>query len=67
VLVLQRKPGESIKIGDDIEITLVRVGPNSCRLGITAPRDVPIIRTELGEWVQPLPAEAAGPIEGDGE
>lgn len=47
MLVLSRKPSEIIQIGQDIFITVVRIGPNTVRLGITAPRDVYIMRTEL--------------------
>lgn len=63
MLVLSRKPGESILIGDDITITLVRVGPNSCRIGITAPRHMNIVREEL--TLPPLPAEAACDVGGE--
>lgn len=37
MLVLSRKPGERIRIGDDVTLTIVRIGPNSVRLGIDAP------------------------------
>lgn len=47
MLVISRRQGERIHIGDDIVITLVRIGPNSCRIGIEAPDDKLIIRNEL--------------------
>jgi carbon storage regulator len=47
MLVLSRKPGERIHIGDDVVITIVRIGPNTVRLGIEAPRDMNIVREEL--------------------
>jgi len=47
MLVLSRKPGERILIGDNVAITVVRIGPNSVRLGIDAPRDMNIVREEL--------------------
>lgn len=47
MLVLSRKPGEKLQIGDSIEVTIVRIGPNTVRLGIEAPRDVNIVRSEL--------------------
>lgn len=53
MLVLSRKPSEVIQIGSDIFITVVRIGPNTVRLGITAPRDVEIMRTELGPDTKP--------------
>jgi carbon storage regulator len=48
-LILSRRAGESLKISDDIYVTVVRVGPNSVRLGITAPKDMNIARSELIE------------------
>jgi len=48
MLVLTRKPGESIVIGDDIVLTVVAVGRGRVRLGVTAPRNVSIQREELG-------------------
>lgn len=47
MLVLSRKKSEVILIGDSIEITIVKVGPNSVRVGIEAPRDMVIVRKEL--------------------
>lgn len=49
MLVLSRKPGERILIGDDISVTVVRIGPNTVRLGIDAPKDKNIVREELCE------------------
>lgn len=47
MLVLSRKLGEKICIGDNICITVVDVERGKIRLGIEAPRDVPIFRQEL--------------------
>ena len=49
MLVLSRKTDERILIGDDIVVTVVRIGPDAVRLGIDAPRDVVIVREELSE------------------
>lgn len=46
MLVLSRKLGEKIHIGDGIEITIAAVQGNRIRLGIRAPRGVPVIRGE---------------------
>ena len=46
MLVLSRKVGEVLKIGDDIEIMVVRISPNTARLGISAPRHVNVSRPE---------------------
>ena len=47
MLVLSRKTGESIMIGDDIEITLVSTEGSKVRIGIQAPADVPVHRKEI--------------------
>ncbi len=47
MLVLSRKETETIKIGDDIEITLVRVSGDRVRVGIQAPSELVILRGEL--------------------
>jgi len=49
MLVLSRKPLQSIMIGTDIRITIVKVERNQVRIGIEAPRDVTILRDELIE------------------
>lgn len=49
MLVLSRKTKEEIKIGEHITITVVRIGPNAVRLGVTAPKDVRVLREELVE------------------
>lgn len=47
MLVLSRKSGERILIGSDIKITVIRIGPNSVRIGIDAPGHLNIVREEL--------------------
>jgi len=47
VLVLTRKAGESIVIGDDIEVTILSIDSTKVRLGIQAPPSVPVHRTEI--------------------
>ena len=49
MLVLSRKQLQSIMIGPDIKITIVKVERNQVRIGIEAPRDVTILRDELIE------------------
>lgn len=62
MLVLSRKLGEKIVIGDNIEITVVDIDRGKIRLGIEAPKDVPIFRSELGVNGQaPVPAPAPAP------
>ena len=49
MLVLMRRPGESIHIGPNIVVTLVALERNRARIGIEAPRDVTIDREEIAE------------------
>lgn len=55
MLVLSRKPNERIHIGDNVTVTVVRIGPNNVRLGIEAPKDINIYRGELGPKSEPRP------------
>ena len=50
MLVLSRKPGERILVGNDVVITIVRIGPNTVRLGIDAPGHMNIVREELCDF-----------------
>ena len=59
MLVLSRKPGEAIRIGDDIEILIIEVRGDTVRIGIEAPRSVDIFRKELLDQVQSANVEAA--------
>ena len=47
MLVLSRKVGEKILIGDCITVTIVRVAPGVVRLGVDAPRNMTVVREEL--------------------
>ena len=47
MLVLTRKSSESIMIGDDVEVTVLSTVNGRVRIGIQAPRDVPIFRREV--------------------
>jgi carbon storage regulator len=60
VLILQRKPGESLVIGEDISITVVSVDGGRVRLAISAPQDVPILRSELVDATAANRDSAAG-------
>jgi carbon storage regulator len=52
MLVLTRKPGQSIMIGDGVEVQVLSVAGEKVRLGITAPRDVSIFRNEVYERIE---------------
>lgn len=47
MLVLSRKVGEKIMVGDNIELEFAAIGGNRVQIGITAPREVLIVRSEL--------------------
>ena len=47
MLVLTRKSNQSIMIGDDIEVSVLSVMGEKVRLGIQAPRDIPVFRKEV--------------------
>lgn len=49
MLVLSRKVGERILIGNDITITVVRMAQGVVRIGVEAPSDTPIVREEIKE------------------
>jgi carbon storage regulator len=57
MLVLSRKLGEKICIGENICITIVDIDRGKVRLGIDAPRDIPISRSELLSNPKPAPAD----------
>ncbi|MBS6120589.1 MAG: carbon storage regulator CsrA, partial [Streptococcus salivarius] len=52
MLVITRKKGESILIGDDIEISISKIEDGSVKLAIKAPKEMTILRKELYEEVQ---------------
>lgn len=62
MLVLSRKLGEKIYINENICITVVDIDRGKIRLGIDAPRDVPIFRQELLSDAPPKPAPTAASV-----
>ena len=58
MLVLTRKRNESIVIGDDIELTVLSVAGEKVRMGIQAPRDIPVFRKEVYLEIQQQRLEA---------
>ncbi len=60
MLVLTRKANQSIMIGDSIEVSVLSVLGEKVRLGIQAPRDVPVFRKEVFLEIQAQNVEAAG-------
>jgi carbon storage regulator len=59
MLVLSRKLGEKIVIGDNIVVTVVKIDRNQIRIGIEAPHEVPVYREEIAPRpVKPVEEEA---------
>jgi carbon storage regulator len=59
MLVLSRKAGEKVHIGDGIVVTIVQLSGNRVRLGVQAPPSIPILRGELAEWLEPSNPDVA--------
>ena len=66
MLVLTRKPGQSIMIGDGVEVQVLSVAGEKVRLGITAPRDVSIFRNEVYDRIE-SEASSAGDTDDEPE
>ena len=65
MLVLTRKQGEAIHIGDGIVSTVVEIDAKSCRIGIQAPPSVPVYRAEVYKRIQEENRRAATPAQPD--
>jgi carbon storage regulator len=60
MLILTRRLGESIQIGEGIEVTILEVRGNQVRIGVSAPADVVILRSELAN--RPTSSADAEPV-----
>ena len=58
MLVLTRKRNQSIMIGDDIEVTVLAIAGDKIRLGIQAPREIPVFREEVYREIREQTAAA---------
>ncbi len=47
MLVIRRRAGQAVRIGDEIEITVIETAGGTVKLGITAPRQIPVLRKEI--------------------
>lgn len=67
MLILTRRVGETLMIGDEVTVTVLGVKGNQVRIGVNAPRDVAVHREEIYERIKREQAEAghAAPSEGD--
>jgi carbon storage regulator len=63
MLVLTRRAGESVMIGDDVIVTVLETRGEVIRLGIQAPRDIQVHREEVFRELQSANREAASPTD----
>lgn len=49
MLILQRRKGQSLSINDNITLTIAEIGPDWVKVAIDAPKEIPILRSELKE------------------
>jgi carbon storage regulator len=47
MLVIRRRAGESLFIGDGVEVKILEIGPSQVKIGIEAPREVTVLRSEV--------------------
>ena len=67
MLVLSRKVGERIRVGNNIYVTVVRCQDGKVRLGFEAPKEIPIVRAEIdtepvASGICPMPGETCCPM-----
>ena len=63
MLALSRKQGESIMIGSDIEITILESKGDQIKLGISAPKSIPVYRKEIYEQIQEANRETVNTLD----
>ena len=63
MLALSRKKDEAVIINDDIEITIIEIKGNQVKIGISAPKSVPIYRKEVYMQIQNANKEAAQSVD----
>jgi carbon storage regulator len=65
MLIITRRPGEKVMVGDDIVVHIMEIVGNSVRVGIDAPRSVPVYREEIWNAVREENRAAADAVPDD--
>lgn len=73
MLVLSRQVGEAFRVGDDVEIRILGLSAGTVKVGVAAPRDIAVYRSELAEinreaaegWTRPELERLAGRLRGE--
>ena len=65
MLILTRRPGESIKIGDEVTVTVLGINGNQLRLGFSAPRHIAVHREEIYQRIQAARVTRLAPVADD--